>query len=175
MWEIVVVAVVVLIAAVLIFAARKPDTFRVQRATSVGAAPDKIFPLINDFKNWGSWSPYEKKDPAMKRTFSGQTSGTGAVYEWDGNSQVGKGRIEIIDTSAPARVTIKLDMIKPMEGHNVVDFTLEPRGGATQITWAMRGSYAYVAKVMSLFCDMDKMIGKDFETGLANLKSLAER
>jgi hypothetical protein len=175
MWEIVIIAVVVLIAAVLIFAARKPDTFRVQRVTSIGAAADKIFPLINDFRNWGSWSPYEKKDPAMKRTFSAQTSGKGAVYEWDGNSQVGKGRIEIIDTSAPSRVTIKLDMIKPMEGHNIVDFTLEPRGGATQITWAMRGSFAYIAKVMSLVCDMDKMIGKDFDAGLANLKALAER
>jgi hypothetical protein len=175
MWEIVIIAVVVLIAAVLIFAARKPDTFRVQRVTSIGAAADKIFPLINDFRNWGSWSPYEKKDPAMKRTFSAQTSGKGAVYEWDGNSQVGKGRIEIIDTSAPSRLTIKLDMIKPMEGHNIVNFTLEPRGGATQITWAMRGPFAYIARVMSLVCDMDKMIGKDFEAGLANLKALAER
>jgi hypothetical protein len=175
MWEIVVIVVVVLIAAVLIFAATKPDQFAVQRATSIGAVPDRVFPLINDFKNWGSWSPYEKKDPAMKRTFSGEESGKGAVYEWDGNAQVGKGRIEIIDAAAPSRVTIKLDMIKPMEGHNVVNFTLEPRGGATQLTWAMRGSYAYIAKLMGLFCDMDKMIGKDFEAGLANLKALAER
>jgi hypothetical protein len=175
MWEIVAIVVVVLIAAVLIFAATKPDSFGVERTALIGAAPDKVFPLINDFKNWGSWSPYEKKDPAMKRTFSGEASGKGAVYEWDGNAQVGKGRIEIIDTSAPSRVTIKLDMIKPMEGHNVVNFTLEPRGGATQLTWAMRGTYAYIAKLMGLFCDMDKMIGKDFEIGLANLKTLAER
>jgi hypothetical protein len=175
MWEIVIIAVVVLIAAVLIFAATRPDSFRVQRATSIGAAPDKIFPLINDFKHWGSWSPYEKRDPAMKRALSGAPSGQGAVYEWDGNNQVGKGRIEIIDVSAPSRVTIKLDMIKPMEGHNIVDFTLEPHGGATQLTWAMRGSYAYMAKLMGLVIDMDKMIGKDFESGLANLKALAEK
>jgi hypothetical protein len=175
MWEIVVIVVVVLIAAVLIFAATRPDSFGVQRTTSIGAAPDRIFPLINDFKNWGSWSPYEKKDPAMKRTFSSQTSGKGAVYEWDGNAQVGQGRIEIIDSSAPSRVTIKLDMIKPMEGHNIVNFTLEPRADATQLTWAMRGSCAYMAKLVGLFCDMDKMIGKDFEIGLANLKTLAER
>jgi carbon monoxide dehydrogenase subunit G len=175
MWEIVVIVVVVLIAAVLIFAATRPDSFAVERSTSIGADPDKIFPLINDFKSWTAWSPYENKDPAMTRTYSSATSGKGAVYEWDGNSQVGKGRIEIVDASAPSRVTIKLDMIKPMEGHNIVNFTLEPRGGATQLTWAMRGSCVYMTKLIGLFCDMDKMIGKDFEAGLANLKTLAER
>src|SRR5258708_16360612 len=131
MWEIVIIAVVVLIAALLSFAATRPGTFSVRRTRSIGGGPDKIVSLMDDFKNWGSWSPYEKKDPAMKRTFSGEASGKGAVYEWDGNSQVGKGRIEIIDTSAPSRVTIKLDMIKPMEGHNIVDFTIEPHDGAT--------------------------------------------
>jgi Polyketide cyclase / dehydrase and lipid transport len=185
MWEIVIIAVVVLIAAILILAAIKPDKISVQRTISINAAPDKIFPLINDFNRWRLWSPYENKDPAMKRTVSGASSGKGAVYEWDGNSQVGKGRIEIIEASAPSSVTIKLDMIKPMEGHNIVNFTLEPRGGATQVTstevtstevtWAMRGSYAYMAKLMGLFLDMDKMIGKDFEVGLANLKTLAEK
>jgi len=175
MWEIAVVAVIVLIAAVLIFAATRPKSFSVQRATSISAPPDKIFPLINDFKHWGSWSPYEKRDPAMKRAFSGAASGQGAVYEWDGNAKVGKGRIEIIDTSVPSRLTIKLDMIKPMEGHNIVDFTLEPRGGVTQLTWAMRGSCAYMARLMGLVLDMDKMIGSDFEAGLASLKTLAEK
>jgi hypothetical protein len=174
MWEIV-IAVVVLIAAVLILAARRPDSFRVERATSIGAPPDRIFPLINDFKHWSSWSPYEKKDPAMKRTFAGEHSGKGAVYEWDGNAQVGKGRIEIIAASAPSRLTIKLDMIKPMKGHNIVDFTLEPRGAATQLTWAMRGTCScFMGKLMGLLLNTDKMIGKDFEVGLANLKALAE-
>jgi hypothetical protein len=174
MWEIVFIAIVVLIAAVLILAAARPGSFRVERATSIGAPPDRIFPLINDFKHWGSWSPYEKKDPAMKRTFWGEASGKGAVYEWDGNAQVGKGRIEIIDTSTPSRLTIKLDMIKPMEGHNIVDFTLEPHGAATKLTWAMRGSYNYTSKLIGLVLNMDKMIGRDFEAGLANLKTLAE-
>jgi uncharacterized protein YndB with AHSA1/START domain len=175
MWEIVIIAVVVLIAGVLIFAAIRPDTLSVQRTTSINAAPDKIFPLLDDFSRWRLWSPYENKDPAMTRSVSGAPSGKGAIYEWDGNSTVGKGRIEITDTAPPSRVTIKLDMIKPMEGHNVVNFTLEPRGGATQVTWAMRGSCAYMAKVMGLFLDMDKMIGKDFEIGLANLKTQAEK
>jgi hypothetical protein len=175
MWEIIAIAVVVLIAAALVFAAVRPDTFSVQRTTSINAAPDRIFPFIEDFNHWRLWSPYESKDPAMKRSVSGAGSGKGAVYEWDGNSKVGKGRIEITDASAPARVTIKLDMIKPMEGHNIVNFTLEPRGAATQVTWAMRGSCAYMAKLMGLFLDMDKMIGRDFEIGLANLKAQAER
>jgi hypothetical protein len=175
MWEIIAIAVVVLIAGVLVFAAVRPGTFSVQRTTSINATPDKIFPFIEDFNRWRLWSPYENKDPAMKRTVSGAGSGKGAVYEWDGNSQVGKGRIEITEASAPSRVTIKLDMIKPMEGHNIVNFTLEPRSGATQVTWTMRGSCTYMAKVMGLFLDMDKMIGKDFEIGLANLKTQAER
>jgi carbon monoxide dehydrogenase subunit G len=174
-WEIVVIAVVVLVAAVLIRAAAKSGAFEIQRATTVEAAPEKIFPLINDFQNWSTWSPYEKKDPAMKRTFSGAAIGKGAIYEWDGNAQVGKGRIEITDTAAPSRVTIKLDMLKPMEGHNVVNFTLEPRGAATRVTWTMRGACAYPAKVLGLFFNMDKMVGGDFETGLANLKALAEK
>jgi carbon monoxide dehydrogenase subunit G len=175
MWEIVVIVLLVLIAAVLILAATRPDKLSVQRATSISATPDKVFPFINDFNRWRLWSPYENKDPGMKRVLSGATNGKGAVYEWDGNNQVGKGRIEITDASAPSRVTIKLDMIKPMEGHNIVDFTLEPRGGGTHVTWAMRGSCAYMAKVIGLFLNMDKMVGKDFEVGLANLKVLAEK
>ena len=182
---IIVVVVLVVIAGILVYASTRPDSFRVQRSASIKAPPQKIFPLIDDLKAWAGWSPYEKKDPAMKRTFTGEQSGKGAVYEWDGNAQVGKGRIEITEASAPSSVTIKLDMIKPMEGHNIVNFTLEPRGGATpaastevtstQVTWAMRGSCAYMAKLLGLFLDMDKMIGKDFEVGLGNLKTLAEK
>jgi hypothetical protein len=174
MWEIAIVVAVVLIAAVLILAATKPDTFKVERSAMIGASPERIFPLIEDFSQWRSWLPYEKRDPDMKRSFNG-TSGKGAIYEWDGNRQVGKGRIEITDMSKPSRVTIMLDMIKPFEGHNIVDFTIEPRGAATQVTWAMRGSCAYMAKLMGLFCNMDNMIGRDFETGLANLKAMAEK
>jgi uncharacterized protein YndB with AHSA1/START domain len=171
----IIIVLVVAIAAVLIVAATRPDTFSVKRAATIAAPPDRIYPLIEDFHQWGAWSPYDKRDPAMTRTFSGAERGKGAVYEWDGNNKVGKGRIEVTDAAAPSRVTLKLDMIKPMEGHNVVNFTLEPNGGATTVTWAMRGSCAYPAKVMGLICNMDKMIGKDFEAGLANLKALAEK
>ena len=169
------IVVVIVLAAVLIFAATRPDTFRVQRATSIKAPPEKIFALIDDFHNWGSWSPYEKLDPAMKRTQSGAASGKGAVYEWQGDSKVGQGRMEITDASAPSKVVIQLDFIKPFEAHNIAEFTLEPKGDSTNVTWAMHGPAPFVTKVIGLFCNMDKMIGKDFETGLANLKALAEK
>lgn len=169
------VLLVVAVAAILIYAATKPDTLRVQRATSIKAPPDKIFALINDFNAWGAWSPYEKKDPAMKRTRSGAPIGKGAVYEWDGNKDVGKGRMEIVDTSPPSKITIKLDFEKPFEGHNIVDFTMEPKGDSTNVTWAMQGRSPYFAKVIGVFINMDRMIGQDFEVGLANLKALAEK
>jgi uncharacterized protein YndB with AHSA1/START domain len=171
----IIIVIVVLVAAVLIYAATRPDTFRVQRTTSIKAPPEKIFPLINDFHNFGAWSPYEKKDPNMKRTLSGATHGKGAVYDWEGDYNVGKGRMEITETSPPSRVTIKLDFVKPFETHNIVEFTLDPQGDSTSVIWAMHGPSPYVAKVMHVFFDMDSMVGKDFETGLANLKAIAEK
>jgi len=175
MLKIIVIVVAVLVATILGFAMTKPDSFSVRRKTSIQAPPDKIYPFIDDFHKWNSWSPWEKLDPAMNRTHSGAASGKGAVYEWDGNSKVGKGRMEITDVSPPSRVTIKLDFLKPFEGHNIAEFTLEPQGDSTDITWAMRGPAPFLSKVMQVFISMDKMIGKDFESGLANLKSIAEK
>jgi carbon monoxide dehydrogenase subunit G len=175
MFKKIAVAVVVLIAAVLVFAATKPDTFRVQRSASVKAPPEKIFALLNDFYRWDVWSPWEKKDPAMKRTFSVATSGKGATYAWEGNRDVGQGRMEITESVPPSKVAIKLDFLEPFETHNMVEFTLEPKGDATNITWAMQGDTPYFAKIIHVFLDMDKMVGKDFETGLANLKAVAEK
>jgi len=169
------IAVVVVIAAILIYAANQPDNFRVQRATTIKAPPEKIFPLIADLHSWGSWSPWEKMDPAMKRTYSGPASGKGAAYAWEGNSKVGEGRMEITEASPPSKVSIKLDFLKPLEGHNTAEFTLEPKGESTNVTWAMYGPSAYIAKVMGVFVSMDSMIGKDFEAGLANLKAAAEK
>jgi uncharacterized protein YndB with AHSA1/START domain len=171
----VVALLVVLIAAILIYAATKPDTFTVQRQTSIKAPPEKIFALINDLRGWGAWSPYEKKDPAMKRTYGGAASGKGAVYAWEGNKNVGKGRMEITDTSPPSKIVIKLDFISPFEGHNIAEFTMQPRGDATTVTWAMYGPSPYMAKLMGTFMNMDRMIGTDFEVGLANMKAIAER
>jgi uncharacterized protein YndB with AHSA1/START domain len=172
---VVVLLLVVVVGAVLAYAATKPDVFHVQRSASVKAPPDKIFPLINDFRTWASWSPYEHKDPAMKKTYSGAATGKGAVYEWDGDKNVGSGRIEIADTTPPSRLAIKLDMIKPFAASNRVEFTLQPQGDTTNVTWAMNGHTPYLAKIMHVFLDMDRMVGQDFEAGLANLKALAEK
>ncbi|MBK8336403.1 MAG: SRPBCC family protein [Sterolibacteriaceae bacterium] len=175
MFKKIALAAVVLVAAVLLFAATRPDSIRVQRSTSIKAAPEKIFPLIADFHAWSAWSPWEKLDPAMKRTHSGAPSGKGAAYAWDGNNDVGAGRMEIAEVVPPSRITIKLDFSRPMEGHNTAEFTLVPKGDASEVTWTMVGPSPYLSKLIGLFLDMDKMIGKDFEAGLANLKALAEK
>jgi hypothetical protein len=171
---IIAVVLAVAIAAILILAALKPDTFRVQRSASIKAAPEKIFPLINDFHAWGSWSPYETKDPAMQRTFSGAASGKGAVYAWNGNNNVGSGRMEILEAPAPDKVVIKLDFFKPFEGHNTAEFTLLPQGDATNVIWAMYGPAPFMSKLMQVFMNLDNMVGKDFAVGLANLKRVME-
>ena len=175
MIKIIGLVVVLVVAAVLIFAATRPDAFRVERVASIKAPPEKIFALINDLHGWAAWSPYEKKDPAMKRTFSGAANGKGAVYEWDGNKNVGRGRMEITDASAPAKIVIKLDFFEPFEGHNTAEFSMEGKGDATKVTWAMYGPASFISKLMGVFFNMDKLIGTDFEVGLANLKSMAEK
>ena len=172
----IIVAVLVLaVAAILIYAATKPDTLVVQRSAAIKAAPEMIFALINDFDQWAAWSPYEKKDPAMKRTRSGPPKGKGAVYAWEGNKDVRKGRMEIADTSPPSKVSINLHFEKPFEGQNKVTFSIEPKGDAVSVTWHMQGKCPYIAKVIGVFINMDDMVGKDFEAGLAALKSVAEK
>lgn len=175
MFKIIGLIVALVIAGVLILAATRPDTFRVQRATTIQAPPQKVFEFINDFDRWSVWSPWEKKDPAMKRTFGAATSGKGATYAWEGNKDVGQGSMEIAASAPPSRVAIKLDFVKPFEAHNMVEFTLEPKGEATAVTWSMQGHTPYFAKIIHLFFDMDSMVGKDFEAGLASLKAAAEK
>jgi uncharacterized protein YndB with AHSA1/START domain len=172
---IVAVVLVLAVVAVLAYAATKPDTFTVQRSVNIKAPPEKILPLIDDYRQWPQWSPYENRDPAMQRSFSGAATGKGAIYTWDGNKNIGAGRMEILDTAPPSRVTIKLDFVRPFEAHNIVDFTLVPQGDTTTVTWAMRGPVPYVAKIMHVFMDVDKMVGTDFATGLASMKAVAEK
>jgi hypothetical protein len=168
--------VVGLLAAFVVYGhtAAKPDSFRVERAIGVQSPPETIFDLINDFHHWGSWSPYEKLDPAMKRTYSGAARGPGAIYAWEGNSKAGEGRMEIVDAVPRSRIAIKLDLVKPFEGHHTAEFTLQAEGDSTKVTWAMYGPQRTLCKVMSMFFDMDRLIGKEFEAGLARMKATAE-
>jgi uncharacterized protein YndB with AHSA1/START domain len=163
------------IIGLLVYAATKPDGFRVQRSTTIQAPPGAVFAEIADFHQWLAWSPWEKIDPNLKRAYSGPASGVGAVYEWEGNKNVGKGRMEIKEAVPGSRITIQLDFLKPFETHNTAEFTLEAKGDGTHVTWAMIGRQPYLFKVMTVFMSLDKMIGKDFEKGLANLKAVAEQ
>lgn len=167
--------VAVALVAVLVLATRKPDSFRVQRAITIQAPPEKIFALINDFHAWAAWSPWEKLDPDMKRTFTGAASGPGSAYAWEGNSKVGQGRMEIREMQAPANIRIQLDFLKPFEAHNTAVFTLQPMADGTHVSWVMEGPAPFISKLMQVFISMDAMVGKDFEAGLANMKAAAEK
>lgn len=162
--------------ALLVYAATQPDIFRVLRTMSIKAPPERIFALINDFHNWDAWSPYENMDPEMKRILRGEPRGNGAVYEWESNNKkAGTGRMEIIESSPPSKIIIQLDLAKPFEISNIVEFTLTTEDGATIVTWDMHGPNPYLGKLIGIFCDRDSMVGKDFEQGLVNLKTIAER
>jgi len=130
--------------------------------------------VLNDFLRWEAWSPWEKKDPAMKKDLQRRNQRQGAVYAWEGNRDVGQGRMEIAESVAPSKVAIKLDFVKPFETHNIVEFTLEPKADSTNVTWTMQGPMPYISKLITVFVNMDSMVGKDFEAGLANLKAVAE-
>ncbi|MGR9085992.1 MAG: SRPBCC family protein [Gammaproteobacteria bacterium] len=171
-------AAAVLVAAIVIvlaLASRKPDEFVVRRSTTIDATPEAIFPHINDLHQWEDWSPYLKKDPAMKGTYSGPVSGIGSVYEFEGNREVGKGRVRITGSRPHSTVAMQLDMIEPFAARNAVEFTLKPDGNATQVTWSMTGKNNFLSKIVGVFLDMDKMIGRDFDAGLADLKTILER
>lgn len=165
---------VALIAALLLYAVTRPDSFSVERRIVIQAPAEKIQPLIADFHRWADWSPWEKLDLAMTRTFGGPPAGVGATYAWQGNSDVGSGRMEV-KSAAPDKVSIQLDFIEPFEGHNTTDFVFAPKDGGTEVRWVMTGPATFVTKLMGVFVSMDAMVGKDFETGLAQLKAAAEK
>ncbi|HEX2616835.1 MAG TPA: SRPBCC family protein [Flavobacteriales bacterium] len=163
-----------LIVVILIAAARKPDRVHYERSLNIAAPPDRILPHLIDFHKWRAWSPYEKKDPEMQRTFSGANEGTGAKYAWNGNKNVGEGSMEIRQAS-PSLVKIDLRFVRPFNAVCVADFHLVPTNGGTTVTWAMDGPNPFSSKLMSVFMDFDKLIGKDFENGLKDLNSAATR
>lgn len=169
------ILVAVAVAAVLIFAATKPDSFRIERSALIKAPPEKIFAQVNELKAWAAWSPWERIDPAMKRTFSGPGAGKGAAYAWEGNKDVGSGRMELIESVPASKIAIKLDFFKPFEAHNTAEFSFARQGEATTVTWTMYGPSPYMSKLISLVFNMDRMVGGQFETGLANLKTISEK
>ncbi len=169
-------ALVVALVALLLYAASRPDTMKIERSVEIHAPAASIHPLINDMQRFNTWNPYNRKDPTMKGSYRGPRAGPGAAYDFDGDKNVGKGSITILEPSAPNRVTMSLVMTAPMACNNTIDFTLSPQGPAsTDVTWAMRGPCPFLGKLMGVIFNMDKMVGRDFENGLASLKTLAER
>jgi uncharacterized protein YndB with AHSA1/START domain len=166
--------VLVVLGAWLGFAATRPDTFHVERSIRVQGSPEQVFALLENFQQWKKWSPWEAKDPAMKRELSGTPSGVGAVYAWSGNSDVGTGRMEISEAQSPTKLVIQLEFSMPFEAHNVATFTLVPRESGTDVTWEMRGPSPYLSKVIQTIFPIDRMVGPDFERGLAQLKQVVE-
>lgn len=175
MLKTILIVIVVAIAAVLLFAATRPGDFVVTRTAQINAPPEKLEAMVSDFHQWGAWSPWEKIDPGMKRTYGGPASGVGSTYAWVGNDKVGSGGMEITKVTPGREVIFDLHFIKPFKADNVGRFMFEPQGAGTKVTWSMSGKNPYIAKLMGLVFNMDKMIGKDFETGLANMKTAAEK
>ncbi|RYZ39838.1 MAG: polyketide cyclase [Myxococcaceae bacterium] len=166
-----VVAVLALFAG---FVATRPDTFTVTRSATVPGTPDIAFGLVNDFHQWNQWSPWDNIDPNLKRTFGGAESGVGATYAWTGNDDVGEGNMTIEEASANASIRVKLEFIKPFASTNTTTFDFKPADAGTTVTWTMAGQHSFISKAMCLFMDMDKMVGKDFEKGLASMKTAAQ-
>ncbi|GAB3383333.1 SRPBCC family protein [Lysobacter fragariae] len=173
MTSIIIVVIALIVAIPLLIAATRPTTFRVARTIDIDASPQHIHPLINDFGRWGQWSPYEKKDPAMRREFGAVTVGDGATYAWEGNNDVGQGSMRILESS-PSRIRIQLEFLKPFQASNVAEFTFDHEGPVTHVGWAMSGPAPFINRLICLFFNMDKMVGTDFEKGLATLKSIVE-
>ena len=169
-----VLVLVAIVSAILIYASTKPDHVRFERSILIDAAPEEIYPLIENFHAWPAWSPYENRDRDMQRTYSGAEKGEGAAYAWSGDGSIGSGHMEIVETDEPSKIVIALVFTAPMKAENQAIFTLEPEGAATRVTWAMEGEANLISRTAGLFIDMDKMVGTDFEAGLEKLKSVVE-
>ena len=168
------IGLAVLIVSLLIFIATRPDDFRVTRSTTITAPPAAVFAQVNDFHNWDAWSPWAKLDPACKNSFDGPAAGQGAIFSWDGNKKVGAGRMTVTESQPPELIRIHLEFLRPFKANNTTEFTFKAQGDQTAVTWSMFGKNNFISKAFGLFMDCDKMVGKDFEKGLASLKSIAE-
>jgi uncharacterized protein YndB with AHSA1/START domain len=168
------IALAVIIVVLVVIVALQPSDFRVTRSTTISAPPPAVFAQVNDFHKWQAWNPWGKIDPAMKQTYEGAPAGTGAIYTWSGNNEVGEGRMTITDSRPNELIRVKLEFFKPFAGTNTADFTFKPEGNQTLVTWSMFGEKNFMAKAIHLVMNMDKMIGGQFEKGLADMKSVVE-
>jgi hypothetical protein len=170
----IIIGVATVIVLFVIVVATRPATFHIERSTTIAAPPEHAFAQVDDFRAWRNWSPWEKLDPSMNRTYGAKVSGPGATYAWVGNKEVGEGRMTIEQSTPPAKVAIKLEFIKPFAATNIATFAFQPVPSGTKVTWAMDGKNNFMAKAFHLFMDVDKMVGADFERGLSAMKALAE-
>jgi uncharacterized protein YndB with AHSA1/START domain len=168
----IVLAAVALVVVVVV--AMQPSEFRVTRSTTVAAPPAAVFAQVNDFHRWEAWNPWGKIDPAMKQTYQGAPAGTGAIYTWTANKEVGEGLMTLTESRPNDLISIKLEFFKPFAATNTAEFTFKPEGNQTLVTWSMRGDNNFMAKAIHLFINMDKMVGGQFEEGLASMKSVVE-
>jgi uncharacterized protein YndB with AHSA1/START domain len=174
MWKKILIGLAIIIVVFLVVVALQPADFQVTRAATIAAPPETVFAQVNDFHKWKAWSPWEKKDPDMERTYSGEPAGEGAVYAWSGNSEVGEGNMTITESSPNDLIRLKLEFIKPMAATSDTEFNFKPEADGTHVTWTMSGKNGFVGKALCLFMSMDKMVGGDFEKGLASMKQVAE-
>jgi hypothetical protein len=163
-----------IIVVLIVVVAMRPSEFRIARSATVSGPASDAFAQVNDFHKWVAWSPWEKLDPALARTYEGAPAGTGAIYSWSGNKQVGEGRMTLMDSRPNEFIQIKLEFLRPFKATNAAEFTFKPEGNQTVVTWSMSGRHNFILKAFGLFMNMDKMIGGDFEKGLANMKSVVE-
>jgi uncharacterized protein YndB with AHSA1/START domain len=173
---IVTLAIVVVLTGILLYADTRPNVLQVTRSITIEAPAEKIFPFLDDFHHWPGWAPQDKEDPTMKRLYSGEQSGAGAISDWQGTGNTGKGRMTITESTAPNKVVVTVDFVKPFAAHNINEFVLKPSelGNSTTVTWTMRGRNMFFMKLMGVFVSMDHVLGKHFESGLQNLKTLLE-
>jgi uncharacterized protein YndB with AHSA1/START domain len=174
MLKTILIVIVVLVVGFAGIVAMQPDAFSVHRSATIAAPPAEVFALVNDFHKWDAWSPWAKLDPAMKQAFEGPPAGVGAIYTWSGNKEAGEGRMTIVESQPNEHVRIKLDFTRPFASTNTTDFTFKPDGTGVAVDWTMSGQHNFITKALCLFMSMDKMVGPDFEKGLAQMKSIAE-
>ncbi|HSE04267.1 MAG TPA: SRPBCC family protein [Methylomirabilota bacterium] len=168
------IALIVIVVVFAVVVATRPAEFRIERTATIAAPAPAVFAQVNDLHKWEAWSPYARRDPGMKKGFEGAPAGVGAIYTWSGNNEVGEGCTTIIESRPDELIRIRLDFVRPFAATNTAEFTFRPEGDRTAVTWSLAGRHDFMGKAVGLFMNMDRMVGGDFEAGLAQLRSVAE-